>query len=226
MLFQDEGYVCEEAKPLPVNHLQRKLWLLLEYPESSLGARLMALLSVSIILLSIVVFCIETLPQFSTSTAATVSPSSSNLTKPADDAPTTTVETVPDVSRGLDLGDPFFLIETICIVWFTSELLLRFSAAPSRVEFARNIMNVIDLVAVLPYFITLVPRTSSLSPRRSLASMVAAARTPCRSPSFASSGLSASSASLNCRVTRRVFRSSVRRSAPACESSVCSSFSY
>jgi len=65
MTLQEEGYVCEDVKQLPANHFQRKLWLLLEYPESSLGARILALLSVSVILLSIVVFCVETLPQFS-----------------------------------------------------------------------------------------------------------------------------------------------------------------
>jgi len=156
--------VCEEVKQLPVNRLQRKLWLLLEYPESSLGARLVALLSVSIILLSIVVFCIETLPQFSMSTpAAAVPPSKSNLSQLGDDSVTTTQETMADVSSSrLDLSDPFFLIETICIIWFTSELLLRFSAAPSRVAFARNVMNVIDLVAVLPYFVTLATTFASV----------------------------------------------------------------
>ena len=154
--------MCEEAKPLPINRLQRKLWLLLEYPESSLGARVMALLSVSIILLSIVVFCIETLPQFNASLAAAVPPSESNLSQPVDDALTTTTETVADVSSRVDLGDPFFLIETVCIVWFTSELLLRFSAAPSRMAFARNVMNVIDLVAVLPYFITIATAFASV----------------------------------------------------------------
>lgn len=36
----------------------------MEYPESSIAARLIALISVLVILLSIVVFCLETLPQF------------------------------------------------------------------------------------------------------------------------------------------------------------------
>ena len=45
-----------------VTHTQ--IWLLMEYPESSIAARLIALVSVLVILLSIVVFCLETLPQF------------------------------------------------------------------------------------------------------------------------------------------------------------------
>ena len=171
MTLQEEGYACEDVKPLPANHFQRKLWLLLEYPESSLGARLMALLSVSVILLSIVVFCVETLPQFSAAPPPPPPPADivplpdSNLSWPIDVAAATTTtaaEPVVDVGDRLNLGDPFFLIETVCIVWFTSELLLRFSAAPNRVAFARNVMNVIDLFAILPYFITVATSLASV----------------------------------------------------------------
>ena len=70
---QEEGFVRKVPKPLPTNRLQRKIWLLLEYPESSLNARIVALLSVCVILLSIVVFCIETLPQFRHVTSITSS---------------------------------------------------------------------------------------------------------------------------------------------------------
>jgi potassium voltage-gated channel Shaker-related subfamily A protein 1 len=53
------------------------------------------------------------------------------------------------------LSEPFFIIETVCIVWFTSELLVRFAAAPDHVAFFLNAMNIIDLLAIAPYFITL-----------------------------------------------------------------------
>ena len=53
------------------------------------------------------------------------------------------------------MTDPFFIVETLCIIWFTFELLVRFLACPSKMEFSRDIMNMIDLVAIIPYFITL-----------------------------------------------------------------------
>lgn len=56
--------VTEAPPPLPVNALKRRAWLLFEYPESSIAARLFALTSVIVILLSIVIFCVETLPEF------------------------------------------------------------------------------------------------------------------------------------------------------------------
>ncbi|KAK6318829.1 hypothetical protein J4Q44_G00100400 [Coregonus suidteri] len=51
--------------------------------------------------------------------------------------------------------DPFFVIETLCIIWFSFELLVRFFACPSKSTFSKNIMNIIDIVAIFPYFITL-----------------------------------------------------------------------
>jgi hypothetical protein len=54
-----------------------------------------------------------------------------------------------------DVTDPFFIVETLCIIWFTFELLVRFLACPSKMEFSKDIMNMIDLVAIIPYFITL-----------------------------------------------------------------------
>lgn len=61
---EDEGFIKEEEKPLPDNENQRKVWLLFEYPESSQAARVVAIISVFVILLSIVIFCLETLPEF------------------------------------------------------------------------------------------------------------------------------------------------------------------
>lgn len=56
-----EGLGLEMPRPLPRGRLRRRAWLLCEHPESSPAARAVALLSVLIILVSIVVFCLETL---------------------------------------------------------------------------------------------------------------------------------------------------------------------
>lgn len=60
----DEGFPKEEPRPLPQNEIQRKLWMLFEHPESSGGARIIAIISVMVIVVSIVIFCLETLPDF------------------------------------------------------------------------------------------------------------------------------------------------------------------
>uniref|UniRef100_A0A3B5KXP5 BTB domain-containing protein n=1 Tax=Xiphophorus couchianus TaxID=32473 RepID=A0A3B5KXP5_9TELE len=61
---EDEGFPKEEERPLPSNEIQRKLWMLFEHPESSSGARIIAIISVMVIVLSILIFCLETLPDF------------------------------------------------------------------------------------------------------------------------------------------------------------------
>ncbi|KAE8281109.1 Potassium voltage-gated channel subfamily A member 1 MBK1 [Larimichthys crocea] len=53
------------------------------------------------------------------------------------------------------LTDPFFVVETLCIIWFSFELIVRFFACPSKAAFFKNMMNSIDIVAIIPYFITL-----------------------------------------------------------------------
>ena len=136
---EDEGFIKEEEKPLPSHEFQRKVWLLFEYPESSQAARVVAIISVFVILLSIVIFCLETLPEFK---HYNVFNTTTNGTKIEEDE-------VPEIT------DPFFLIETICIIWFTFELSVRFLACPNKLNFFRDVMNIIDIIAIIPYFITL-----------------------------------------------------------------------
>ena len=137
---EDEGFIKEEEKPLPDNEFQRRMWLLFEYPESSMAARLIAIFSVSIILLSIVIFCLETLPEFKHYRVINGTVNGTGSIE-EDDIP--------------KFNEPFFIIETACIIWFTSELLVRFASCPNKIAFFRNIMNLIDIVAIIPYFITL-----------------------------------------------------------------------
>ena len=115
------------------------MWLLFEYPESSQAARVVAIISVVVILLSIVIFCLETLPEFR---HYKLFNGTDNLTRIEEDE-------VPDFT------DPFFLIETICIVWFTFEIIVRIICCPNQRNFFKDMMNVIDIMAIIPYFITL-----------------------------------------------------------------------
>lgn len=60
----DEGFAKKEvAEVLPENKIKRELWLLFEHPESSKAARVVAIISVVVIIVSIAIFCLETLPQ-------------------------------------------------------------------------------------------------------------------------------------------------------------------
>lgn len=48
--WTNEGYEKPKEIKMPRNNLQRRLWELMEYPDSSLSARVMALLSIFIII--------------------------------------------------------------------------------------------------------------------------------------------------------------------------------
>jgi potassium voltage-gated channel Shaker-related subfamily A protein 1 len=138
----NKGFVKEEERILPTNSFQRKLWLLFEYPETSKWARLVAVISVSVIVTSIFIFCIETLPSFKRFKVIDFEDGKNkSFTIIEDDIP--------------HLNEPFFMIETVCIIWFTFELIVRFISCPLKLTFMKSIMNVIDVFAIIPYFITL-----------------------------------------------------------------------
>ncbi|XP_055041170.1 A-type voltage-gated potassium channel KCND3 isoform X3 [Misgurnus anguillicaudatus] len=77
---------------------------------------------------------------------------------------TNVVETVPcgsmpnqkDVPCGERYTVAFFCMDTACVMIFTVEYLMRLFAAPSRYRFMRSVMSIIDVVAILPYYIGLV----------------------------------------------------------------------
>ncbi|XP_061662423.1 potassium voltage-gated channel subfamily A member 1 [Syngnathoides biaculeatus] len=136
---EDEGFIREEERPLPDEDFRRQVWLLFEHPESSGPARGIAIVSVAVILISIVIFCLETLPELKEEAGERRrTPANGTAARRAD-----------------VLADPFFAAETLCVVWFSFELLVRFLACPSKTAFFRNMMNSIDVVSVIPYFITL-----------------------------------------------------------------------
>ncbi|XP_046730243.1 potassium voltage-gated channel subfamily D member 2 isoform X1 [Silurus meridionalis] len=75
------------------------------------------------------------------------------------------VETVPcgsmanrakELSCGERYALAFFCLDTACVMIFTVEYLLRLIAAPSRYKFVKSVMSIIDVVAIMPYYIGLV----------------------------------------------------------------------
>ncbi|KAK2184898.1 hypothetical protein NP493_249g06024 [Ridgeia piscesae] len=118
---------------------RRKIWLFCEEPDSSRAAKLFAIVSVICILISIVSFCVETLPQFE-----------------RDLCQNSTVLENGGVEIEVNFNDVFFVLEAICVSWFTAEFVMRLVSCPSKMTFCKNIMNIFDLLAILPFFVSLV----------------------------------------------------------------------
>lgn len=131
-----EGYNgFEEKYEKPKNRLQCKIWELFEYPDTSRAARIIAIFSITIILLSVVLFCIETLPSF----------------QPAKTDRNSSTEEHEPKTRNYS---GTFIIEALCICWFTLEYLLRLLSSPNKWKFVISVLNIIDLVAIIPFYIS------------------------------------------------------------------------
>ena len=106
---------------------QRALWDLFEKPQSSLPAKMISLLSIGLVLISTVGMCLNTF----------------------------TWMQAKDI-KGEPVDNPkLALVEAICISYFSIEYLLRLAGAPQKLDFMKGTMNVIDCMAIAPYYLTL-----------------------------------------------------------------------
>ncbi|OAF66358.1 Potassium voltage-gated channel subfamily G member 2 [Intoshia linei] len=140
---EKEGLLVTKETLLPQTKVKRTIWLMTEEPTSSLYAKVFALISVLMIVVSIVNFCIETIPSIRRNNCIMLKDREGKLILLH------------------NYYDHSFIIETVCISWFVLELLLRLYACPSRLHFLRNVMNMFDFLAVVPYFISLISNLSS-----------------------------------------------------------------
>ncbi|CAF2101396.1 unnamed protein product [Rotaria magnacalcarata] len=148
---KDENIQEVKKVRLPKNNCRRHLWATMEYPDYSIVAKIVNGISLLMILISTIALAIESLPQYTnldTMTCDNITIAQSNNSN----------ETLVNDYKYLCsnyFATPFFIIQTICVGFFTLELILRIISAPSFVLFVKNIMNWIDIMAVIPYYITL-----------------------------------------------------------------------
>lgn len=159
----EEVVVVEEE--MPEHPIQRKMWRLLEYPNTSIWADLLAKFSLLVIIVSTITFCVETLPSFRRHTVCRNITSSSLHNNTNTDNMTSVLSNTSQVSNRVNLteshctvverGSYWSTIELVYVAWFTLEYVLRVIAAPNRVKFMTSPLGLVDFLAILPYYITL-----------------------------------------------------------------------
>lgn len=111
----------------PLGRVRRKIWLMLDNPGYSLFSRVISVFSILVVLGSIATMCMNSMSDFATLD-----------------------------NEGLPQEDPRFeTVEHFGIGWFTLELVVRFVVAPDLLHFFEHPLNMIDLVSILPFYLTL-----------------------------------------------------------------------
>lgn len=118
----------EPQSPEEVELTGRARWLekmrkTFEEPNSSIIAQLLASISVIFVILSMVMLCASTLPDWDTAKKKTV--------------------------------EEHRIVEAVCIGWFTAECIIRFLVARDKWDFLRRPLNIIDVIAITPYYVTM-----------------------------------------------------------------------
>ncbi|XP_001622346.3 potassium voltage-gated channel subfamily A member 2 [Nematostella vectensis] len=132
-----EGYIEMEAEPkMPENLLQRQIWELFEHPDSSSFATGLVVFSIFMIVSAVVTSIAE----------------SSVRGEFLEDLPDASNQTTKSPRN---LENPWFVLEIVFNSWFTLEYLIRFFTAPSKYGFLLGLLNIVDLVAILPFYVTL-----------------------------------------------------------------------
>ncbi|XP_071022738.1 voltage-gated potassium channel regulatory subunit KCNG1-like [Oncorhynchus clarkii lewisi] len=112
-----------------MEHYMNKLRDMVERPHSGLPGKIFACLSVLFVTITAVNLSISTMPA---------------------------MREEEEQGKCSQMCYNIFIVETVCVGWFSLEFTLRFIQDRDKLAFLRRPLNLIDVVAILPYYITLV----------------------------------------------------------------------
>ncbi|KAJ0066434.1 hypothetical protein NL108_013054 [Boleophthalmus pectinirostris] len=115
----------EDFEGVVFSELRRKLWEVLEKPDSSRTARTFGTFSMTFVVLSVVNMVLMSLDLGET-----------------------------EVGGALGVSSLLDAVEYVCVAWFSLEFVVRFLCVRDKCRFSRSVQNLIDLLAVLPFYVT------------------------------------------------------------------------
>lgn len=133
-----------KTRPMSKPHWRKVLWCHLEYPYYSVLAYIINIIALILTVISCIVLALSTLPS--------VEDNLVNECLEEENLPlnSTMVPTCSALFRS-----PLFIIQTICIAYFTIEFFLRCISTPSLIRFFTSFFTWIDLLAIVPYYVSL-----------------------------------------------------------------------
>ncbi|XP_068436618.1 potassium voltage-gated channel subfamily S member 3-like [Clinocottus analis] len=107
--------------------VRRNIWIRLEDPGYSTSAKVMAVTSLSVVMVSIVAMCVHSMPDYHQ----------------------------VDLHEK-EIENPLLTyFEVVCVLYFSAEFILRLAVAPSARKFLCGPLNTIDLLSIVPFYVTL-----------------------------------------------------------------------
>nr|XP_008116597.1 PREDICTED: potassium voltage-gated channel subfamily D member 1-like [Anolis carolinensis] len=136
----EEAEIATDTALPPDSTFRQRLWRAFENPHTSTMALVFYYVTGFFIAVSVIANVVETIP----------------------------CRPPPGKKRNQPCGErfpnAFFCMDTACVLIFTFEYLMRLFAAPSRFKFMKSVMSIIDVVAIMPYYIGLVmPENENVS---------------------------------------------------------------
>lgn len=128
--------------------VRRRMWTFLERPGSSMQAKAFELSSTLFVAISVMGLSFGTIPDFQVTHY--MPPHNETIV-----LPNGTVTVVEKVEEMRVEHPAFVFTERICIAFFTVEYCLRLFAAPRKLRFALKPLNLVDLLAIVPFYLEL-----------------------------------------------------------------------
>ncbi|KAK9533286.1 hypothetical protein VZT92_008414 [Zoarces viviparus] len=120
-------FCCSNKFHELMKRAEDKCWIRLEDPGYSTSAKVMAVASLSVVIVSIVTMCVHSMPDYH----------QVDLNEKEIENPVLTC------------------FEIVCVLYFSVEFILRLAVAPSARKFLCGPLNMIDLLSIMPFYVTI-----------------------------------------------------------------------
>uniref|UniRef100_A0A8C8RCD1 Potassium voltage-gated channel modifier subfamily G member 4 n=1 Tax=Pelusios castaneus TaxID=367368 RepID=A0A8C8RCD1_9SAUR len=132
---RNKDTTCVLAEKSKSGQFMNKLRDMVENPQSGLPGKIFACLSILFVATTAISLCVSTMPDL----------------RAEEDRGSLRKAEGPNRECYY-----IFVIETICVAWFSLEFCLRFIQAKNKCQFFKGPLNIIDCLAISPYYVSLI----------------------------------------------------------------------